>query len=154
LEPDGSTLATVLAIELASVATTPFFELRFFVFVFDFVCAFGAFFELVFVDFFAAFLAISDSATPSPVQITFNSRFCFAFRPPSQHQNSLNICACLLSNPPIMKRAIHAARRLPTLVCAWCKHVMRRGAPKVSHGICRACTVRWFGKLRPRQLPA
>jgi hypothetical protein len=62
----------------------------------------------------------------------------------------------MLSNFPIMKKAINAARRLPTLVCAWCKHVMRPGAPKVSHGICRACTVRWFGKLRPvaRRLPA
>jgi hypothetical protein len=69
-------------------------------------------------------------------------------------QNYLNIAARLLSNLPIMKRAINAARRLPTLVCAWCKHVMRPGAPKVSHGICRACNVRWFGKLRPRQLPA
>jgi hypothetical protein len=66
LEPEGSTLATVLAIELAIVATTPFFELRFF----DFVRAFGAVLVLVFAFFFAAFLAINDSATASPVQIT------------------------------------------------------------------------------------
>jgi hypothetical protein len=68
LEPEGSTLATVLAIELAIVATTPFFELRFFVF--DFVRVFGAVLDLVFAVFFAAFLAISDSATASLLQIT------------------------------------------------------------------------------------
>jgi len=139
LEP-GITLATVLAIELAIVATTPFLELRFFVF--DFVRAFGAVLVLVFAVFFTAFFAISESATASSFQITLIP------------QTSLNILTRLLSNSPIMKRAIHAARRLPTLVCAWCKHVMRPGAPKVSHGICRACTVRWFGKLRPRHLPA
>jgi hypothetical protein len=60
----------------------------------------------------------------------------------------------MLSNFPIMKKAINAARRLPTLMCAWCKHVMRPGAPKVSHGICRACTVRWFGKFRARRILA
>ena len=146
MEPEGSTLATVLAIELAIVATTPFFELRFF----DFVRAFGAVLGLVFAFFVAAFLAISDSGTASPLQITL-ILVSAAFR---QAQNSLNIFVRLLSNSPIMKKAINAARRLPTLVCAWCKHVMRPGAPKVSHGICRACTVRWFGKLRPRQVPA
>ena len=60
----------------------------------------------------------------------------------------------MLSNLPIMNKAINAARRLPTLVCAWCKHVMRRGESKVSHGICRACTIRWFGKFRARRLLA
>jgi hypothetical protein len=157
LEPDGITLATVLAIELAIFATTPFFVLRFFVFVvvFDLVRVFGADLDLVFVFFFAAFLAMSDSAMASRVQVTFNSH-CRLSRAGarSERQDSLNIFARLLSNFPIMKRAIHAARRLPTLVCAWCKHVMRPGAPKVSHGICRACNARWFGKLRPRQLPA
>ena len=67
-EPDGNTLATVLAIELASVATTPFFELRFFV-VFDFVRAFGAVLDFVVAFFVAAFLAISDSAMASALQI-------------------------------------------------------------------------------------
>jgi hypothetical protein len=66
----------------------------------------------------------------------------------------LNIPAVSLSNIPIMKKRISARRLLPTLVCAWCKDVMRPGAPKVSHGICRACAVRWFGKFRPRPLPA
>jgi len=47
-----------------------------------------------------------------------------------------------------MKKAITAVRRLPTLTCAWCKQVMRPGSAKVSHGICRPCTVRWFGKFR------
>jgi hypothetical protein len=51
-----------------------------------------------------------------------------------------------------MKKAIKVVRRLPTLMCAWCKHVMRPGAPKISHGICRSCTARFFGKFR--RLPA
>jgi hypothetical protein len=50
------------------------------------------------------------------------------------------------------KTNLRAARLMPTLVCAWCNHVIRYGARKVSHGICRPCTVRWFGKLRPRRL--
>jgi hypothetical protein len=77
LEPDGITLLTVLAIELAIVATTPFFELRFFVF--DFVRAFGAALDLVFAVFFAAFLAMNDSATASPLQVT-NSPLCARLR--------------------------------------------------------------------------
>jgi len=154
LEPDGITLATVLAIELAIFATTPFLELRFFAPV--------VFFDLVFVallvfDFglvAAAFFAITDSGTASPLQVTLILVSVGPFRRPPLRQNSLNILARLLSNPPIMKRVIHVATHLPTMVCAWCKHVMRPGAPKVSHGICRSCTVRWFGKLRPPQLPA
>ena len=66
MEPDGITLATVLAIELAIFATTPFFELRFFAF----VRVFGAALDLVFAFCFAAFLAINDSATASLIQIT------------------------------------------------------------------------------------
>jgi hypothetical protein len=61
----------------------------------------------------------------------------------------LNIPAVSLSNVAIMKKKIKAALHLPTLVCAWCKAVMRPGAPKVSHGICRDCAGRWFGKFRP-----
>jgi hypothetical protein len=59
LEPDGSTLATVLAIELAIFATTPFLDLAFALgFAFD--CALGAL--LVFVlGLVAAFFAITDS---------------------------------------------------------------------------------------------
>lgn len=70
LEPDGITLATVLAMELAIFATTPFLELRFFAPV--------VFLDLVFVallvfDFglvVAAFLAIINFGTASPLQIT------------------------------------------------------------------------------------
>jgi hypothetical protein len=65
LEPDGSTLATVLAIELAIFATTPFLDLAFalgFALAFGFVCALGAL--LVFVlGLVAAFFAITDTAT-------------------------------------------------------------------------------------------
>jgi hypothetical protein len=62
-EPDGNTLATALAIEPATFAMTPFFELRFFAlgFVFDFVRAFGAVLDFAF--FFAAVFAITDSPT-------------------------------------------------------------------------------------------
>jgi len=67
-EPDGNTLATVLAIELAIFATTPFLELRFFAFVvFDLV-----FVALLVLDFglvVAAFFAITDSGTAFPLQI-------------------------------------------------------------------------------------
>jgi hydrogenase/urease accessory protein HupE len=66
-EPDGITLATVLAIELAMVATTPFLEVRFFAFVvvFDLLCALGAALDLVLVVafFFAAVFAITDPLT-------------------------------------------------------------------------------------------
>ena len=50
----------------------------------------------------------------------------------------------------IMKKAAIASGPLPTLVCAWCKGVIRVGAPKVSHGICRPCVVRSFGKVSRR----
>jgi hypothetical protein len=74
LEPDGITLATVLAIELAIFATTPFLELRFFdPAVFDLV--FDALLVLDFGLVVAAFFAITDTATPSPFQITLNWKF-------------------------------------------------------------------------------
>jgi hypothetical protein len=64
------TLATVLAIELAILATTPFLELRFFApvvfFDLDFVAVLFFDFDLV----VAAFLAIIDSGMASPLQIT------------------------------------------------------------------------------------
>ena len=62
-DPDGKTLATALAIEPATFATTPFLELRFFAlgFVFDFVRAFGAVLDFVF--FFAEVFAITDTPT-------------------------------------------------------------------------------------------
>ena len=48
-----------------------------------------------------------------------------------------------------MKKGIKIAPVRPTLVCAWCNHVIRHGTSKVSHGICPGCAVRWFGKFRP-----
>jgi hypothetical protein len=64
---DGNTLATALAIDPATFATTPFLEERFLAFGFDFVFrAFGALFDLDFVFFFAAVFAIPDSPTPLP----------------------------------------------------------------------------------------
>lgn len=67
LEPDGITLATVLAIELAILATTPFLEPRFF----DPVVFFGLVFVVLVFDFVfvAAFFAITDSGTASLLQI-------------------------------------------------------------------------------------
>ena len=59
-----------------------------------------------------------------------------------------------------MKKTTTAGRLLPTLVCAWCKGVLRTGTPTVSHGICRPCAAHFFGKLRPaatglaRRVPA
>jgi hypothetical protein len=38
---------------------------------------------------------------------------------------------------------------LPTLVCSWCKRVLRIGAPKISHGICRPCAATFFGRHLP-----
>jgi hypothetical protein len=82
-DPDGKTLATALTIEPATLATTPFLELRFFArgFVFDFVRAFGAVLDFAF--FFAAVFAITDSSTLSPFQITpkfLSRRFLFPCR--------------------------------------------------------------------------
>jgi hypothetical protein len=73
-EPDGKTLATALAIEPATFATTPFLELRFFArgFAFDFVRAFGAVLDFVF--FFAAVFAITDTPTLSRLEIMLNLR--------------------------------------------------------------------------------
>ncbi len=38
---------------------------------------------------------------------------------------------------------------LPTIVCSWCKQVVRSGAPKVSHGICPPCGTLFFGRNPP-----
>jgi hypothetical protein len=46
-----------------------------------------------------------------------------------------------------MKKRINPAI-LPTLVCAWCHHLIRRGTPKISHGICRSCVAHCFSHLR------
>jgi hypothetical protein len=73
-DPDGKTLATALTIDPATLATTPFLELRFFAlgFVFGFVRAFGA--ALDFVFFFAAIFAITDTPTFSRIEIILNLR--------------------------------------------------------------------------------
>jgi hypothetical protein len=73
LEPDGITLATVLAIELAILATTPFLRLRFFAPVVFFDLVFVALLVLDFDLVVAAFFAITDSGTASSLQITLNS---------------------------------------------------------------------------------
>jgi hypothetical protein len=70
LEPEGITLATVLAIELAIFATTPFLDLLFALgFAFDALLVFD--FGLV----VAAFFAIADSPMRYPFQITLNYKF-------------------------------------------------------------------------------
>jgi len=45
---------------------------------------------------------------------------------------------------------------LPTLMCSWCKRVLRVGAPKISHGICPSCAAKFFGRHLPEPvvLPA
>jgi hypothetical protein len=43
---------------------------------------------------------------------------------------------------------------LPTIVCSWCKHVLRIGAPKISHGICPPCATLFFGRAVPGSVPA
>jgi hypothetical protein len=74
-EPDGITLATVLAMELAIFATTPFLAVRFLapVVVFFFAFVFEALLVLDFGLVVAAFFAITDSGTPSTIQIILNS---------------------------------------------------------------------------------
>ena len=65
---DGITLATALAIEPATFATTPFLAPRFFAFVFDFGFAARAFGAVLDLDFALAFVFfcfdIRDSLTP------------------------------------------------------------------------------------------
>jgi len=42
---------------------------------------------------------------------------------------------------------------LPTIVCSWCKQVLRIGAPKISHGICPPCAALFFGRALPVPVP-
>lgn len=71
MEPEGITLATVLAIELAIFETTPFLELRFFDPPVDFAdLVFVALLDLDFDLVVAAFFAITNSGTPCPLEIT------------------------------------------------------------------------------------
>ncbi len=43
---------------------------------------------------------------------------------------------------------------LPTVVCSWCKKVLRIGTPKVSHGICAPCALVFFGRSLPGPIMA
>ena len=47
----------------------------------------------------------------------------------------------------------HRRSQLPTIACSWCKEVLRIGAPKISHGICRPCAALFFGRPLPVPLP-
>lgn len=53
-------------------------------------------------------------------------------------------------------RPIHGRDPLPTIVCSWCKQVLRIGTPKISHGICRPCAASFFDPVVPEPvvLPA
>lgn len=51
-----------------------------------------------------------------------------------------------------MKKMVYAGRLFPTLVCAWCKGVMKTGTKKISHGICRGCAAHFFGHLKPARV--
>lgn len=37
-----------------------------------------------------------------------------------------------------------------TLICAWCKKVLREGSEVVSHGICVECEAKHFPKPKER----
>jgi hypothetical protein len=50
-------------------------------------------------------------------------------------------------------RAISAPTLLPTIVCSWCKQVLRIGTPKISHGICAPCATLFFGRAVPSPVP-
>jgi hypothetical protein len=41
----------------------------------------------------------------------------------------------------------------PTIVCSWCKQVLRTGTPKISHGICLSCAALFFGRALPVPVP-
>jgi hypothetical protein len=49
----------------------------------------------------------------------------------------------------INAREICDAALLPTIVCSWCKQVLRIGTPKISHGICAPCATLFFGRAVP-----
>jgi hypothetical protein len=49
----------------------------------------------------------------------------------------------------INARAICDPTQLPTIVCSWCKQVLRIGTPKISHGICAPCAKLFFGRALP-----
>ena len=49
----------------------------------------------------------------------------------------------------ISERLDRSGDLLPTIVCSWCKQVLRIGAPKISHGICSPCASIFFGRKLP-----
>ena len=55
-----------------------------------------------------------------------------------------------------IKRQSGGLQLLPTIVCSWCKRVLRTGSPKISHGICRPCAATFFDPELPEPtvLPA
>jgi hypothetical protein len=63
----------------------------------------------------------------------------------------LNDARQQVSNHAIMKRSKPALQ--PTLMCAWCKGIIRPAGLKISHGICGPCVKHWFGKLRTKTPP-
>ena len=36
----------------------------------------------------------------------------------------------------------------PTVVCAWCGIILRKGGEERSHGICQSCAARFLARLR------
>jgi hypothetical protein len=38
---------------------------------------------------------------------------------------------------------------LPTIICSWCKQVLRIGTPETTHGICGPCAALFFGRAVP-----
>jgi len=46
-------------------------------------------------------------------------------------------------------RPSYGPELLPTIVCSWCKQVVRIGTAKISHGICPPCAVLFFGRALP-----
>lgn len=49
----------------------------------------------------------------------------------------------------IGKSLDRAVELLPTIVCSWCKQLLRIGTPKISHGICHPCAATFFGRKLP-----
>jgi hypothetical protein len=49
----------------------------------------------------------------------------------------------------INPRPNYGPELLPTIVCSWCKQVLRIGTPKISHGICVPCAALFFGRPAP-----
>jgi hypothetical protein len=52
----------------------------------------------------------------------------------------------------IRKRPSTDRELLPTVICSWCKQVLRAGVPKISHGICSPCAATFFGRNLPEPI--